>query len=133
MQQELRYPALARDNGVSGVGQVTLTVRPTGGLAARHVTQPLSPAYDAEALRVLWGLAPYFSPGSQSGRLVPVRLKLSVWFGPPPPSRNRPVLGPAPRKRPRRILSDAAWREVLAGPRTYSTVRRAAWVPARTM
>ena len=84
VQQELRYPALARDNGLAGLVQVTFVVRPTGGLAASHVTQSLSPECDTEALRVLRKLAPHFSPGSQSGRLVPVQLTLSFWFGPLP-------------------------------------------------
>ncbi len=84
VDNKLHYPDLARDQGTTGVVQVTFTIQPDGSLADAKVTMPLSAACDAEALRVVQLLAPYFSPGLQNGQLVPVQETLSFGFGPTP-------------------------------------------------
>jgi TonB family protein len=86
VDNELHYPDLARDQGTTGIVQVTFIIQPDGSLTDARVTMPLSEECNAEALRVVKLLAPYFSPGSQNGQLVSVQETLSFGFGPTPAS-----------------------------------------------
>jgi len=82
VRANLRYPASARRAGLAGEVYVQFTVQPTGRLTNIEVTNALSPACSAEALRVV-RLLPGFAPGTQEGgRPVPVQTMLTFYFGP---------------------------------------------------
>ena len=60
----------------------TFVVTPTGQLTDFRISKSLSPAYDAEALRVLQ-LQPPWTPGYQSGQAVRVQIQTYVPFASP--------------------------------------------------
>lgn len=82
IRAHLRYPASARRAGLAGEVYVQFTVQPTGRLTNMEVTNTLSLACSAEALRVT-RLLPGFAPGTQEGgRPVPMQTMLTFYFGP---------------------------------------------------
>ena len=78
--QHLKYPEAARVNKVTGDVVVTATVGADGRLSSPTITQSLSPACDAEALRVL-ALLPAWQPATRKGQPVAVLVRLPVPFG----------------------------------------------------
>ena len=79
-QQNVKYPEVARVNKVTGDVVVTATVGADGRLSKPSVAQSLSPACDAEALRVL-ALMPTWQPATRKGQPVAVLVRLPVPFG----------------------------------------------------
>jgi protein TonB len=79
MRKELRRPA---GEPLEGKVFVQFVVQPDGHLTDLKVLRGLSPAYDAEALRVVQRLQPW-TPGQYNGRAVPVSFTQVVTFGAP--------------------------------------------------
>ena len=78
--QNLKYPEAARVSNITGDVVVTATVGADGRLSSPTITQSLSPACDAEALRVL-ALLPAWQPATRQGQPVAVLVRLPVPFG----------------------------------------------------
>jgi TonB family protein len=75
LQQARRVPAEA----VRGTVVVRFTVQPDGSLANLRVTNPLSPAHDAEALRLVRE-GPRWIPATRRGKAVRQRVRVEVPF-----------------------------------------------------
>lgn len=75
----VKYPQVARENGVQGTVYVEFVVDPTGKVTKPGIVQSVSSELDAEALRVV-GLMPKWTPGEQNGKAVSVRMTLPVKF-----------------------------------------------------
>lgn len=79
-QQQIKYPAAARDKHITGDVVTTFTVGADGRISNPVVTAGLSAECDAEALRVL-GLMPAWKPATRKGQPVAVQARLPVPFG----------------------------------------------------
>ncbi|HCC51251.1 MAG TPA: energy transducer TonB [Porphyromonadaceae bacterium] len=75
ISDNINYPPIAAENGISGRVYCTFTVNADGSVSDVEVARPVDPNLDKEALRVLKKL-PKFQPGEQRGK--PVRVKYSV-------------------------------------------------------
>ncbi len=79
IQQNLRYPEIAAENGISGRVFVRFVVEPDGSVSNVEVVRGVDPALDAEAVRVVKS-SPKWSPGKQRGKPVRVAYTFPIVF-----------------------------------------------------
>lgn len=72
--QNLKYPPVAAENGISGRVFVKFVVEPDGSVSNVSILRGIDPALDAEALRVVKS-SPKWTPGKQRG--IPVRVSFT--------------------------------------------------------
>lgn len=77
--QHLRYPALAKKNGVSGRVMLEFTIMSDGRVANVRVLRGVDPLLDAEAVRVV-SSSPRWKPGMSRGEAVNVTYTFPVIF-----------------------------------------------------
>lgn len=77
--QNLEYPEIAKENGVSGRVMLEFTVMPDGSIANVRVLRGVDPSLDAEAVRVV-SSSPRWEPGRQRDRAVKVTYTFPVIF-----------------------------------------------------
>lgn len=82
MQENMRYPTDARQEGVQGTVYVNFIVQADGSVTDAALVRGVNPSLDAEALRVVARM-PKWTPGQQDGKDVPVRFVLPVKFALP--------------------------------------------------
>ena len=75
----IRYPALARENNISGRVFISFVVEKDGRLTDIKIVRGIGAGCDEEAVRVL-KLAPAWKPGIQNGRPVRVTYTIPVFF-----------------------------------------------------
>ena len=79
----IRYPAIARDNNISGTAVVRFVVTETGKIEGGEILRDIGGDCGQEALRVvnlMNDLPERWTPGKQRGRKVPVYFNLPVKF-----------------------------------------------------
>ena len=79
IQQNLRYPEIAAENGISGRVFVQFAVNTKGKVVDARVIRGVDPALDKEALRVV-NSSPKWQPGKQRGKPVKVQFTFPVVF-----------------------------------------------------
>lgn len=79
IQQNLRYPIIAQENGISGRVFVQFDINGKGELTNVMVVRGVDPSLDKEAVRAI-KTSPKWSPGKQRGRPVNVRFTFPVVF-----------------------------------------------------
>lgn len=79
LRDNLQYPPVARDNGISGKIYVQFVVNKDGSITDVQVTRGVDALLDKEAVRVVQGM-PKWKPGKQSGKPVRVSYSLLVNF-----------------------------------------------------
>jgi protein TonB len=77
--QNLRYPEIAADNGISGRVYVQFAINSKGEVCDAVVVRGVDPALDKEALRVVMS-SPKWEPGRQRGRPVKVQFTFPINF-----------------------------------------------------
>lgn len=77
--QNLIYPEIAKENGVSGRVTLQFTVEKDGSITNVKVVRGVDPALDKEAVRVV-SSSPKWSPGRQRDRAVKVSYTFPVIF-----------------------------------------------------
>lgn len=77
--QNLRYPEIAAENGISGRVIVQFAVNKTGRVVDAVVVAGVDPALDKEAIRVVMASPPW-SPGKQRGKAVKVLFTFPINF-----------------------------------------------------
>ncbi len=77
--QNLRYPEIAAENGISGRVFVQFVVEPNGSVTNVKVVRGVDPALDAEAIRVVKA-SPKWTPGKQRGKAVRVSFTFPINF-----------------------------------------------------
>jgi protein TonB len=79
LQKNLRYPAMAQDEGVSGRVLLSFIIEKDGSLSNITVDRKAGFGFDEEALRVL-KKATAWKPGMQNGRAVRVKYSIPINF-----------------------------------------------------
>lgn len=79
LSKNIKYPAVAEENGVQGRVIVRFVVGKDGSISNASVVRSVDPALDKEALRVVKAM-PRWIPGKQNGAAVPVWFTLPVTF-----------------------------------------------------
>lgn len=77
--KNLKYPAIAQENGVGGKVLVQFIVNKQGNIEDAKVLLPVDPALDQEALRVV-NSSPKWTPGKQRGKAVKVIYTFPINF-----------------------------------------------------
>jgi len=77
--KNLRYPAMARDNGIEGKVLVRFVIAEDGSVIRAEVVRGIGGGCDAEALRVIGSMPPW-KPGKQNGKPVKVYYTLPIIF-----------------------------------------------------
>lgn len=77
--KNIKYPAIAQENGVQGRVVVQFVVNKDGSIVDPQVIKSVDPYLDKEALRVVKAM-PKWSPGEQRGKPVRVKYTLPVMF-----------------------------------------------------
>ena len=75
----IKYPAMARDNGIQGIVVVRFTVWKDGSLRDMKIVKDPGGGLGREAIRVVKKM-PKWLPGKQRGRSVPVKFTLPIRF-----------------------------------------------------
>lgn len=73
LQDNIKYPIMARESGIQGVVYITFVVGKTGEISNVQILRGIGGGCDEEAVRVI-KLMPKWIPGRQNGKPVP------VWF-----------------------------------------------------
>lgn len=79
LQKNIKYPQIAKENGISGVVYVSFIVDKAGKVTEVKVVRGVDTYLDKEAVRVVSALSGY-SPGKQRGKPVPVQFTLPIRF-----------------------------------------------------
>ena len=79
LKDNLRYPTIAAENGVSGRVVLRFVVSKSGKIENVEVLGPVDRALDEEAVRVVKSM-PAWVPGKQNGNAVAVYYTLPVTF-----------------------------------------------------
>ena len=79
LQRNIKYPPLARENGISGRVYVNFIVDKEGKIKDAKVLRGIGGGCDEEALRVVRSMPPW-TPGKQNGRAVNVSFNMPVFF-----------------------------------------------------
>jgi protein TonB len=80
VSQNLTYPQIAIDNGISGKVFVQFVVDPKGNAVDVQVVRGIDPLLDNEALRLIESTSGMWTPGKQRGKPVKVRYTFPVDF-----------------------------------------------------
>ncbi len=83
ISKKVRYPAIARENGVNGTAVIRFVVEKDGSLSGIEIVRDPGAGLGAEAERVVQLMAdtgPKWTPGRQTGRAVRVQFNLPVRF-----------------------------------------------------
>ena len=76
---KIKYPAIARENGISGQIIIQFVVSKNGDIQDAKVVRGIGGGCNEEALRVVNGM-PRWKPGKHNGRAVPVTFTLPIKF-----------------------------------------------------
>ena len=79
LSQNIKYPAIAEENGVQGVVTVRYAVERDGSITDVKVMKSVDPSLDREAVRVVKSM-PRWKPVKQYGKTVKVRSTVPVTF-----------------------------------------------------
>lgn len=79
LNENVRYPAVAEDNGIQGRVIVEFVVERDGSITDVRVAKSVDPLLDKEAVRVLRSM-PKWKPGTQNGKPVRVKYTTPVTF-----------------------------------------------------
>lgn len=79
LQENLKYPQLAKESGIQGTVYVTFVVEKDGSVTDIQVARSIGGGCDEEAVRVVKAM-PKWKPGQQRGKAVRVRFSLPLKF-----------------------------------------------------
>jgi periplasmic protein TonB len=79
VQENIKYPTVAAENGIEGTVFVQFVVDTDGGISNVTVTRGVDPSLNEEAMRVIRN-APKWEPGQQRGKPVRVQFTIPIVF-----------------------------------------------------
>ena len=77
--KNIKYPAIARENGVEGMVVIRFVVEKDGSITDAQVVRDIGAQCGNEAMRIV-NMMPKWNPGKQRGRAVRVQFNLPVRF-----------------------------------------------------
>lgn len=77
--QQIKYPAVAQENGIQGDVYVSFVISSYGVVSNVKIARSVDPALDNEAMRVIYTM-PKWEPGFQQGKAVDVAYTLPITF-----------------------------------------------------
>ena len=77
--QNMVYPDVARENGISGRVTLQFTIETDGSLTNIRVLRGVDPSLDQEAIRVV-SMSPKWTPGKQRDKAVRVTYNFPIYF-----------------------------------------------------
>lgn len=80
IENNLRYPAMARENGVEGVVTVSFTVNADGSLSAFKIKRMVDPDLETEALRLVKAMPKWTPAMNDAGAPVVSSAEIKVPF-----------------------------------------------------
>lgn len=79
LEENLRYPQMAREAGIQGTVFVTFVVEPDGSVTNVEILRGIGGGCDEEAIRVVRQM-PSWEPGRQRGQAVRVQFNMPIRF-----------------------------------------------------
>lgn len=79
VRENIKYPIEAQEEGMQGRVSCAFVVGSDGSVSNPQVLRGISPALDAEAIRIIRSM-PNWIPGRQRGRAVPVKYTIPITF-----------------------------------------------------
>jgi protein TonB len=79
LQENIKYPQMARESGISGTVYVTFVVERNGSVTDVKVLRGIGGGCDEEAIRVIQAM-PSWNPGKQRGKPVRVQFNMPIKF-----------------------------------------------------
>jgi protein TonB len=79
LQENIKYPQMARESGIQGTVYVTFVVEPSGSVSDVRVLRGIGGGCDEEAIRVIQSM-PKWTPGKQRGKSVRVQFNMPIKF-----------------------------------------------------
>jgi len=79
LQENIKYPQMARESGIQGTVYVTFVVEPNGTVSDVRVLRGIGGGCDEEAIRVIKSM-PRWEPGKQRGKPVRVQFNMPIKF-----------------------------------------------------
>jgi periplasmic protein TonB len=79
LSDNIKYPDLARENGIQGTVYVTFVVEPDGSISNVQTLKGIGAGCDEEAIRVV-KMMPKWTPGKQRGKNVRVKINMPIKF-----------------------------------------------------
>ena len=79
LQENIKYPQIARESSISGTVYVTFVVERNGNVTDVRVLRGIGGGCDEEAVRVIKAM-PNWSPGKQRGKPVRVQFNMPIKF-----------------------------------------------------
>lgn len=79
LSENIRFPEIARESGITGTVYITFVVGRDGHLSGFKILRGIGGGCDEEAIRVLKKM-PSWIPGKQGGKSVPVQFNLPIRF-----------------------------------------------------
>lgn len=75
----IKYPEMARENGIEGVVNVSFTVQPDGTIGSIKIVRMVDPDLEQEAIRVVKSM-PKWEPATKDGQPVAATATVDVPF-----------------------------------------------------
>lgn len=79
VSENMQYPPQARDNGIEGVVNVSVTIKADGSVGAIKIDRMVDPDLEQEAIRIVKGM-PKWTPANDSGVAVESTVEVPVVF-----------------------------------------------------
>jgi len=79
LQDNIKYPIMAKESGIQGTVYVTFVVERSGAVTDVKILRGIGGGCDEEALRVVKNIAK-LEPGKQRGKPVRVQFNMSIKF-----------------------------------------------------
>ena len=79
LQDNIKYPIMAKESGIQGTVYVTFVVERSGAVTDVKILRGIGGGCDEEALRVVKNM-PKWEPGKQRGKPVRVQFNMPIKF-----------------------------------------------------
>ncbi len=79
IQENLKYPAMAKENGIEGIVNVAFTVKADGSVGSIKIVRMIDPDLEQEAIRLVKNM-PLWTPAEEGGAPVDATATVSIPF-----------------------------------------------------